>query len=331
MKKLLSIFVVLIFVFTCFATTIYDVQYTTVAGDGTYPSLLEGDTVTLTGIVTAIGWAHYDDNYFISMPEGGAWKGVLVYFGEIFPEVGDEVEITGVVSEYFGMTEISNLTSYTILSSGNPVPDAIVVETGNLIDPVDAEQYEGCLVNLLDVTVTEEQIEFGQWYVNDGTGDCQMDDGFFYLDEVVPPIVIVLNDVWASLTGMVDYSYDEYGVNPRTPDDMVHDAGTGGGIVPIVNELIGNYPNPFNPSGTGRSPTTTIEFSLDNPCFVCIDIFNIKGEKVKTLVRADFEAQVHQVVWNGENDNGAPVSSGIYFYEMNTGDYTSVKKMILMK
>ncbi len=112
---------------------------------------------------------------------------------------------------------------------------------------------------------------------------------------------------------------------------MVHDAGTGGGIVPIVNELIGNYPNPFNPSGAGRSPTTTIEFSLDNPGFVSIDIFNIKGEKVKTLVRADFEAQVHQVVWNGENDKGTPVSSGIYFYEMNCGDYTCVKKMILMK
>ena len=161
-------------------------------------------------------------------------------------------------------------------------------------------------------------------YVNDGTGDCQMDDGFFYLDEVVPPIVIVLNDVWASLTGMVDYSYDEYGVHPRTPEDMVHDAGTGGGIIPTAKALICNYPNPFNPE-------TTIEFSLDNPGFVSIDIFNIKGEKVKTLVQADFEAQVHQVVWNGENDQGVPVSSGVYFYEMNTSDYTCVKKMILMK
>ena len=325
MKKLLSVFVVLIFVFTCFATTIYDVQYTTIAGDGTYPSLLEGDTVTLNGIVTAIGWSHYDDNYFISMPEGGPWKGVLVYFGVIFPEVGDEVEITGLVSEYYGMTEISNLTSAAILSSGNPVPDAIVVETGNLIDPVDAEQYEGCLVNLLDVTVTEEQIEFGQWYVNDGTGDCQMDDGFFYLDEVVPPIVIVLNDVWASLIGQVDYGYEEYGVHPRTPEDMVHDAETGGGIVPAVKELIGNYPNPFNPS-------TTISFlTTENTENTEISIFNLKGQKVKTLINEILNAGDHSVVWNGKNDKGVPVSSGIYFYEMNCGDYTCVKKMILMK
>ena len=326
MKKLLSIFVVLIFVFTCFATTIYDVQYTTVAGDGTYPSLLEGEIVTLYGIVTGAGYysSGSSNRFFLSDPEGGAWKGVFIFNYDFIVEMGDEVEVSGTVLEYYGLTEITSVSDVTILSSGNPVPEPIIVETGNLIDPVDAEQYEGCLVNLQDVTVTEEQIEYGQWYVSDGTGDCQMDDAFFQLENVVPPIVIVFGDVWASLIGQVDYSFEEYGVNPRTPEDMVHDAGTGGEIVPAVKELIGNYPNPFN-------PVTTIEFSLDNPCFVSIDIFNIKGEKIKTLVQADFEAQVHQVVWNGENDNGIPVSSGVYFYEMNTGDYTCVKKMILMK
>ncbi|MCK4695639.1 MAG: T9SS type A sorting domain-containing protein, partial [Candidatus Cloacimonetes bacterium] len=304
--------------------TIYDVQYTTIAGDGTYPSLFEGETVTLTGIVTAIGWAHYDDNYFISMPEGGAWKGVLVFFGVIFPEVGDEVEITGVVSEYYGMTEISNLTSATILSSGNPVPDPIVVETGYLIDPVDAEQYEGCLVNLLDVTVTEEQIEFGQWYVNDGTGDCQMDDGFFYLDEAVPPIVIILGDVWASLTGMVDYSYDEYGVHPRTPDDMIDVASTEDYTIVNSSRLIGNFPNPFN-------PVTTIQFTAEDAENAEIIIYNIKGQKIKTLVDEKLDAGYHSVVWDGKDDTGKPVASGIYFYKLQTKKDSSMKKMILLR
>ncbi|MCK4653196.1 MAG: T9SS type A sorting domain-containing protein [Candidatus Cloacimonetes bacterium] len=328
MKKICLFLIFGIVAITCFATTIYDVQYTTIAGDGTYPSLLEGDTVTLTGIVTAIGWAHYDDNYFISMPEGGPWKGVLVYFGVIFPEVGDEVEITGVVSEYYGMTEISNLTNATILSSGNPVPDPIVVETGNLIDPVDAEQYEGCLVNLLDVTVTEEQIEFGQWYVNDGTGDCQMDDGFFYLDEVVPPIVIILGDVWASLTGMVDYSYDEYGVHPRTPDDMIDVVSTNENMITLNSRFIGCYPNPFNPQ-------TTALFNIKKDSHVTLSVYNIRGEKIKSLVNRVMQAGQHSVVWNGTDNSNNEVSSGIYFFEFDVnntgGDYTSVKKVILMK
>ncbi|NQV19147.1 MAG: hypothetical protein HQ534_11475, partial [Armatimonadetes bacterium] len=59
--------------------------------------------------------------------------------------------------------------------------------------------------------------------------------------------------------------------------------------------------------------------------------FNIKGQKVKTLVNEYHAANNYSTVWNGTNDNNESVSSGIYFYEMNRGDYTSVKKMILMK
>ncbi len=328
MKKIFGILIFTFVVSIVFATTIYDVQYTTIAGDGTYPSLLEGDTVTLNGIVTAIGWSHYDDNYFISMPEGGPWKGVLVYYGVIYPEVGDEVEITGVVSEYNGMTEISNLTNATILNSGNPVPAPIVVETGNLIDPINAEQYEGCLVNLLDVTVTEEQIEYGQWYVSDGTGDCQMDDGIFYLDEVVPPIVIVLGDVWASLTGMVDYSYDEYGVHPRTPDDMIDVVSTNENTITLNSRFINCYPNPFNPSTTIYFSNTV---SVKNAEIV---IYNIKGQKIKSFDVTRYGNE-GSVIWEGKDENGKEVPSGIYFsiYDVKSddGDFTSVKKLILLK
>ena len=99
---------------------------------------------------------------------------------------------------------------------------------------------------------------------------------------------------------------------------------------PIVKtELIGNYPNPLN-------PTTTIEFSLSfgagrDEGHVSIDIFNIKGQKVKTLVNDIYKAGTHKVVWNGDDNHGRNVSSGIYLYRMDTEKYTSTKKMILMK
>ncbi|MCK4653737.1 MAG: right-handed parallel beta-helix repeat-containing protein [Candidatus Cloacimonetes bacterium] len=94
----------------------------------------------------------------------------------------------------------------------------------------------------------------------------------------------------------------------------------------ISNFKLSNYPNPFNPS-------TTIYFSLntENTEGTELIIYNIKGQKVKHLVSNQFPAGQHSIIWNGTDNNGKSVSSGIYFYEMNCGDYTSVKKMILMK
>ncbi len=96
-------------------------------------------------------------------------------------------------------------------------------------------------------------------------------------------------------------------------------------IIVVSNKLIGNYPNPFN-------PTTTISFSITQTSpFVTLEIFNIKGQKVKTLINDKLDEGSHHVVWNGTNENNQPVSSGIYFYKLQTGKYSAVKKMVMMK
>jgi len=99
-------------------------------------------------------------------------------------------------------------------------------------------------------------------------------------------------------------------------------------ILPLGNKLMQNYPNPFN-------PTTNIDFSIKEDAYVSLNVFNVRGQKVKTLVADEMQAGRHSVVWNGTNDSGRSVSSGIYFSQFDTndenGDYTSVKKMILMK
>jgi hypothetical protein len=118
------------------------------------------------------------------------------------------------------------------------------------------------------------------------------------------------------------YSYD---LDYWYIDDIVLSTSThSGNIVSLRNKLIGNYPNPFNPS-------TTIAFSLLEPGNVSINIFNVKGEKVKTLVNQNFSAKEHSIVWNGTDDNGRRVASGVYFYRMISNDYSSSRKMILMK
>ena len=95
------------------------------------------------------------------------------------------------------------------------------------------------------------------------------------------------------------------------------------GLPSIQNELSGNFPNPFN-------PTTTISFSLTTEHTELV-IYNLKGQKVKQLVNEELAAGAHQVVWDGKDDSGKPVGSGIYFYKLKSGNYTSTKKMILMK
>jgi flagellar hook assembly protein FlgD len=74
-----------------------------------------------------------------------------------------------------------------------------------------------------------------------------------------------------------------------------------------------------------------VKFSLNQPTRVRIDVYNIKGEMVKTLVNEELDAAYHTVTWNGDDTNGRLVGSGVYFYKMRAGKYTSTKKMILMK
>jgi len=89
--------------------------------------------------------------------------------------------------------------------------------------------------------------------------------------------------------------------------------------------LIGNYPNPFNPE-------TTISFSVaQTSSLVNVEIFNIKGQKVKQLVNEILPAGRHIAVWNGKDDNGKQAASGIYFYQMKSGDYQKSSKMLLLK
>ena len=87
---------------------------------------------------------------------------------------------------------------------------------------------------------------------------------------------------------------------------------------------IKNYPNPFN-------PTTTIQFKNETAGNVRIDVYNVKGQKITTITNETYEAGINTVTWNGTDDNGSEVPSGVYFYKTKFGKYTTSKKMILMK
>ena len=85
-----------------------------------------------------------------------------------------------------------------------------------------------------------------------------------------------------------------------------------------------NYPNPFNPE-------TRIEFALPRASHVTIDVYNIVGKRVRNLANERLSAGLKAVTWDGRDNNGQLVSSGIYFYRIVTGDFTESKKMVLLK
>ncbi len=95
-------------------------------------------------------------------------------------------------------------------------------------------------------------------------------------------------------------------------------------VLPTEFALSQNYPNPFN-------PITTISYALPSNSYVKLSIYNILGQKVKTLVDGEEQAGFKNVIWDGKNDRGEEVGSGIYFYRIQTGSFTKTAKMSLLK
>ncbi len=94
--------------------------------------------------------------------------------------------------------------------------------------------------------------------------------------------------------------------------------------VVTTTKLLSNYPNPFN-------PVTNIAYSINETGNVTINVYNLKGQLVKSLVNEVIETGDHIVTWNGRDNSNKSVASGVYFYKMQSSNYTATKKMILMK
>jgi hypothetical protein len=94
--------------------------------------------------------------------------------------------------------------------------------------------------------------------------------------------------------------------------------------IPSQFSLNQNYPNPFNPE-------TKLEFDLPKNCHVKLDIYNILGRKIRTLFDEYLSAGYKTINWDGKDDNGNEVPTGIYFYRIKAGEFTQAKKMILLK
>jgi hypothetical protein len=120
------------------------------------------------------------------------------------------------------------------------------------------------------------------------------------------------------------YSLTGYGNSDIFVAKLGNDTSAANEIIPPILEL-SNYPNPFN-------PTTTISFSISNDVNVELSIYNMKGQKIKTLAHNEFAKGSHSIIWNGDNDYNKPVSSGVYLYKLKVNGKTeAVRKCLLLK
>ena len=181
----------------------------------------DGVKVTTTGIV----YATASDGYYIQDGDG-AWNGIFLYDDANTPAQGDAITVSGFVKEYYNLTEL-DVTSFANNSSGNTLYAATVVST------LDAnnEDYEGVLIQVRGATCTNADAGYGEWVVDDNSGEVTIDDVMFAF---TPNLNVKYN-----VTGPATFSYSAVKILPRDAAD-IQDATS----INALESGISIFPNP---------------------------------------------------------------------------------------
>jgi len=280
--------------------SIYEIQYTTdPSGDSPYV----GDTVTTSGIVTAV--FSYKHGFFIEEKPAGAWKGIYVYMGYSWTpdiSIGDSLEVTGKIQEYYNMTEFDTTTTYTLLGHTTP-PLSMTVATGN----AGQEEYESVLLFLNDAVCTNDSLGYWEWLVNDGSGDFRIDNwGVNYRPN--------LGDTF-DITGIQVYDWGNFKLEPRDSSDIVDVSG--------IREINNGNVVTFKISSNFAPSNIEVSFVLDKDTEGEIGLYDINGRLVKRVMKGRFGRGAHRYSIDLKR-----INAGIYFIILKTTDTTNVSRFI---
>ncbi|NOZ76073.1 MAG: hypothetical protein GXO90_12010, partial [FCB group bacterium] len=185
------------------ATTIYDIQSGAVAVD---------TEVQIKGVVTAGSGETPDGSTAFYVQDGtGAYSGINVFATGYSVSRGDSVDLTGTYAEYYGKSEIKDVTALTVINSGNALPAAEVLT----LNQSDWELWEGVLIQVQNVSVLDPDEGYGEWSVTDGTDTLYINNAGSYT------YVPAAGDQFVSITGPLNYSYGNYKLIPRDDRDIV--------------------------------------------------------------------------------------------------------------
>ncbi|MBN1504113.1 MAG: T9SS type A sorting domain-containing protein [Candidatus Eisenbacteria bacterium] len=290
-------------------------------------SKLTLEQVTIAGIVTGDKTPYITHMYVEERP-GGPWHGVQIYGGApVVPTEGDSVILSGYVSEYYNKTELTGIDYLAVCSSGNPLPGPTHVDPGLIkTGATTAESYEGVYVRC-DPVFVADTVGF------DAYGEWKVADTYGTLDSVLVGhngdyTYIPKPGQWMNIRGPIDYIYEDFRIEPRYDADIdtVNVIAVDPGVTPApaVFSLEQNFPNPFN-------PVTTVMFSLPEKGEAMLAVYDVSGRLVKTLYHGVLDQGKHKATWDGRNNAGRVVSSGVYFCKLVAKDKTAETKMVVLK
>jgi hypothetical protein len=242
---------------------------------------------------------------------------------------GDLLRVSGVLAEFNNLKELTGTTAqpfvFQVLSRNNPLPAPQVVTLTQITQT--GEQYESELLrvnglNLLPTTDTAFRAATSYMVRDQGdtatfrlgnNGDSRV------IGRPVPPGLFDFEGVLGDFRG-------DYQLTPIDTTDILLRTNVADqpAALPQQFALLANYPNPFNPS-------TIIRYNLPANVRVKLVIYDLLGAKIRTLIDTDETAGFKQVTWDGNDDSGVRVASGVYLYQIEAGDFNMARKMVLTK
>jgi len=261
---------------------------------------------------------NYNDPYVLGMANAGPNTGGSQYFITVEPTPW----LNGAYSAFGHITLGSNIVEEIseVATDANDKPlvdvviDSIRIMTPQLDNflPQEDTLYVNAGEPMAYVLICNDDNVTYSWYLDD---ELQQTTNFFF------NLTLTVNG-WHEVTGVVsNENYDlpkVWWLNITGGTEITENA--------VINTtvLYQNIPNPFNPE-------TSIKFNLVESGHASLEIYNLKGQLVKTLVNSDLTAGEHNFTWNGTDGSGNQIASGIYFYNLRTKDISIKKKAILLK
>ena len=244
--------------------------------------------------------------------------------------VGDGISgFTGKLTAYFETLEfipVSNPGPATSTGNTIPIPTVTIAQ---LNSDIGVYMYQSRLVRINQVHFDAPSGNFipsvsTTYGISDATGSMSFRTAFWDADYMNGSTPIPTGNF--NLLGIIAHFQSTAQITARSIADLNAPPVSNEDevVVPVGANLIGNYPNPFNPN-------TNISFSLDKSAPAQVTIYNQKGQMVKSFDMPTAKQGVTTLDWNGTDNHGNSVSSGIYYFRLKSGSYSSTKKMVLMK
>jgi hypothetical protein len=316
---------------------IFTIQSTFGVGDA---SAFAGSPRNVSGIVTMAPGTLADNIFVIQnhWTTDPSYRGIHVFSGGSLVgqiQLGDSVSVCGDVEEFFGLTQIGMhfTASHTNHGFVGELPGYGIASSSFPPDPIGAvgEPWEGVLIQVSNAVVTNAAAGFGQYFV-DNT-DPRNGEETLVDDEARISGLTFAPTLGDSVTvrGIGDFSFDQYKIQPRTNSDILpYDPADAVGVAVGAGTDLGfalhqNTPNPFSVGAT------RIGFALPRDARTTLRVFDVQGRVVRTLVDGPLSAGRHDVTWDGRNEEGRQVATGVYFYRLTAEQDEATRKLLLLK